>query len=343
MLYLPYIKIISRGGINLIKAFLKIDSDAILHKCPICGKKSFLINENDTSFLCFGCMNSGNLDYLKIKLGKPVEFAPKTENERLFALNKEAAFYFKNALNHYEEAKKYLIENRGMTQETINEFGLGYANPDWTSAKQYLMSKGYTEGELVDAGILFKSNKNGKTYDFYRGRIMFPIKDSFGRIIGFSGRILETVETKAQADGEKKKNPKYINTNENDVFHKREGFYNIEHFDATENYILLCEGQMDTIAFYTGGIANAVATLGTALTPTQACIIKSLVDIVYIAFDGDNAGESAANKAVDLLRDAGIKDIRRVYCIAGSKDPDEVLKNHGTEGLKKMMQDYKKI
>lgn len=324
---------------NLIKAFLKVDNDAVFHKCPICGKKTLLINENDTAFVCFSCGKSGNLDYLKIQLGKPVEMPTIVENERLFALNKEAAFYFRNALNHYEEAKKYLYEERGMTQEIISEFGIGYANPDWTSAKQYLMSKGYTEEELIEAGILFKSSKNNKTYDFYRGRIMFPIKDSFGRVIGFSGRILECVEPKV--DGDKKKNPKYINTNENDIFRKREGFYNIDHFVPSENYLILCEGQMDTIAFYTGGIANALATLGTALTPTQASIIKSLVDTVYIAFDGDNAGESAAQKAVDLLRDANIKDIRRVYCISGSKDPDEVLKKYGPEGLQKMMKDYK--
>jgi DNA primase len=155
---------------------------------------------------------------------------------------------------------------------------------------------------------------------------MFPIRDAWGNIVGFSGRTI--VDDRS----------KYINTSENCVFHKRSGFFNLNSFDSNCRHIIVCEGQMDVIAFAQAGIPNAVASLGTALTMAHAKIIASIAKDVYLCFDGDNAGQSALEKAELLFQHLGIST-KRMSTLHPCKDPDEVLKKYGKEGLEKMIRD----
>lgn len=296
-----------------------------MYKCPLHASTENTVFIKDNHFLCLQCNASGDAEHLQSLLNRSTSVQQHftDEQKRIFLLNKIAMEYFQNSLARSEIAKKYVVD-RGLDEDCISMFGIGFANSDWTATKQYLIEKGFSEQEIISAGITFYSQKTNKSYDFYRNRLMFPIKDAWGNVIGFSGRTI--------VDDEKK----YINTSENIVFHKRQGFYNLNNFDTNFRHVIICEGQMDVIAFERAKIPNAVATLGTALTLAHARMLVELADEIYLCFDGDNAGQSALAKAVIMFEQLG-KKTKKVSTIANCKDPDEVFKKHGRNGLVQMI------
>ncbi len=310
---------------NFFKSIGKVPDEHGMYKCPLHASTENTILVKDGHFLCLHCGASGDAEQMKALLERNSNTTMQyTEaQKRIIQLNRVVAEYFQNSLARSETAKKYLA-SRGLDEATIAHFGIGFANSDWTATKQYLLEKGFTEEEMVEAGITFRSSKNQKVYDFYRNRIMFPIKDAWGNIIGFSGRTI--------VDDERK----YINTSENIVFHKRQGFFNLNNFSTDFDHVIVCEGQMDVIAFSVGGIPNAVASLGTALTLAHAKILATIAKEVYLCFDGDNAGQSALAKAVAIFDQLGVKT-KKMKTMRDCKDPDEVLKKHGNAGLMQMM------
>lgn len=310
---------------NFLKSIGKEPDEYGMYKCPLHAGVENTIFIKDGHFLCLHCGASGDATQLKALLERnnATTFQYDDKQKRIILLNKIAMEYFQNSLSRSEVAKKYLAD-RGLDESAIAHFEIGFANSDWTATKQYLLEKHFTEEEIVDSGICFRSLKNEKVYDFYRNRIMFPIKDAWGNVIGFSGRTIVNDERK------------YINTSENSVFHKRQGFFNLNNFSRDFDHVVVCEGQMDVIAFSIGGIPNAVATLGTALTFAHARVLSEIANEVYLCFDGDNAGQSALNKAIALFEQIGVKT-KSMKPLQGCKDPDEVLKKFGNEGLMKMM------
>jgi DNA primase len=296
-----------------------------MYKCPLHISFEHTVYIQDGHFLCLHCGASGDAEQLNslMKKGSIAQFHYDEHQKRIIALNHTAMEYFQNSLARSEVAKKY-VANRGLNEEILAKFSIGFANSDWVSTKQYLTEKGYTEDEMVEAGVAFRSTKTGKVYDFYRSRIMFPIKDAWGNVVGFSGRTI--------VDDERK----YLNTSENSVFRKRQGFFNLNNFDATQNYIIVCEGQMDAIAFARGGISNSVASLGTALTLAHARMLSALTSEIYLCFDGDNAGQAALAKAKLLFEQLGVI-AKTVTIPQGCKDPDEVLERLGEQGLMQMI------
>jgi len=313
---------------NFFKTIEKVPDEYGMYKCPLHASTENTVYVKDGHFLCLHCGASGDATQMQALMERhsTIGFQYSDEQKRILQLNRIAMEYFQNSLARSDVAKKY-VSCRGLDDGTISFFGIGYANSDWTATKQYLLEKGFSEEETVAAGITFRA-KNNKVYDFYRNRIMFPIKDAWGNIIGFSGRTI--------VDDERK----YINTSENIVFHKRQGFFNLNNFSTDFDHVVVCEGQMDVIAFTVGGIPNVVASLGTALTLAHARILASIAKEVYLCFDGDNAGQSALAKAVDIFDRLGVKT-KKMKILHGCKDPDEVLKKYGNAGLMQMMNDAK--
>lgn len=315
--------------VNFLETIKLLPDEHGLYKCPLHASTHNTLYVKDDHFLCLHCGASGDREQLVAFMDRnhTVDFEYTDAQKRILQLNRVAMEYFRNSLARSDVARKYLSE-RGLAEDVIAYFDIGFANSDWTATKQYLLEKHFTEEEIVEAGICFRSNKNQKVYDFYRNRIMFPIKDAWGNVIGFSGRTIVGDERK------------YINTSENIVFHKRHGFFNLNNFSGDFKHVVVCEGQMDVIAFTIGGIPNAVASLGTALTLAHARMLANLAEEVYLCFDGDNAGQSALAKAVALFDQLGVP-VKRMTPPKGCKDPDEVLKMFGSEGLCKMMSEAK--
>jgi DNA primase len=323
---------IEEGGHHM-KTFFeklgKVPNEHGLYQCPLHLSMEHTVLIQDENFVCFECNASGDVEQLKQLLARNSTTTMQYDDKqkRILFLNKIATEYFQNSLAKSNVAKNYLA-SRSLDEATIQKFCIGFANADWTATKQYLLEKGFTEDEMVEAGVIFLSKKNGKTYDFYRNRIMFPIRDAWGNVVGFSGRTI--------VDDDRK----YINTSENCVFHKRSGFFNLNHFDSSYSHVIICEGQMDVIAFSRGGIPNAVASLGTALTMAHAKIIAAIAKDVYLCFDGDNAGQSALEKAKLLFAQLGIST-KKVSTLQPCKDPDEVYQKFGSDGLRKMLKNAK--
>lgn len=308
--------------------------------CPFHSEKtpSFTVFRNTQSFYCFGCgaggdvitfvMRMENLDYMSAVeklanmagLAMPQETsaytAKKTDRKRLLELNKKAARFFYNALTDPKNAHalKY-ITDRGLTPRTIKHFGIGYADTSFDSLSGYLMSEGYTQQELKEA-FLCGISKYNKPFDMFRGRIIFPIIDAAGDVVAFGGRII--------GDGM----PKYLNSSDTPVFNKRRNLYALNYAKATtDSSLILCEGYMDVVALHQAGFFNAVATLGTAITPEQARVMSRYATKVYICYDSDTAGQRATDKAISLLGDAGLSV--KVITMKNAKDPDEYIKKFG--------------
>lgn len=313
--------------------------------CPFHSEKtpSCHIYSDTQSFYCFGCGAGGdvitfirlieNLDYMEsvrflaqrsgIPMPEDSDDKSAGEKTRLLEINREAARFYRDILISEKGAEgwRYLID-RGLEPNTIKRYGLGYAPNDWNSLKNHMLSKGFNEKELVAAALLSRSQKNGATYDKFRYRVMFPIIDRRGNIIGFGGR---TLEEGAPA--------KYLNSDETLVFHKRSNIFSLNFAkNSKEDYLILCEGYMDVIALNQAGFTNAVATLGTAITPDQARLMRQYCSEVVISYDSDEAGQKATMKAINLLSDAGIE--ARVLQMNGAKDPDEYIKKYGADGFR---------
>lgn len=313
--------------------------------CPFHHEKtpSFHVSRDKQLYHCFGCGASGNVftfvrEYENMSFVESMklladrsgmtlpeyELSPKQkeqENYRteLKELNKAAAAYFHYLLTKTEHGKKALdyLHNRGLNDETITAFAMGYSDIYNDDLYKYLKNKGYTDRQMVDAGLVDIYEDRGANDKFWN-RVMVPILDINGKVIAFGGRVL--------GDGK----PKYVNTKETAVFDKSRNLFamNIARRSKRRG-IIICEGYMDVIAMHQAGFDNAVASLGTAFTIGQANIIKRYTEEVYLAYDSDGAGTNATMKAIGIMRSVGITT--RVIDMKPYKDPDEFIKNMGRE------------
>ncbi|OFS19647.1 MULTISPECIES: DNA primase [Clostridium] len=317
--------------------------------CPFHNDKSpsLSVSQDKQIYKCFSCGEAGNVitfvmkykkltfyeasKYLADKAGIPLELGNAKESqitkkkELLYKVNTEAARYYFYNLQRTSFAKEYFLK-RGIREEVIKRFGLGYAQDRWYDLIMYLKKKGFNENLLLEAGLILKSEKKGNTYDRFRNRVMFPVFDVRGKVIGFGGRVLDDSK------------PKYLNSPETVVFHKGTNLYGLNF--ATKNkleqdYIIIVEGYMDLISLHQHGITNTVASLGTALTINQARLLKRYVNKVIISYDADVAGQTATLRGLEILRHAGL-DVK-VLKVPQGKDPDEFVRNNGKDAFLRLV------
>lgn len=319
--------------------------------CPFHNEKtpSFFVYPETSSYYCFGCGAGGdvitfvrsieNLDYIdSVKFladragmsvpesgGSDISAALK---KRIFEANRAAARYFHEAL-FKEDGKAQLayLEKRGVSQKMITRFGLGAAPEGWHNLGDHLQSLGFKKEELVAANLMRCSDKNGKKYyyDAFSNKVMFPVIDLRGNVVAFGGRVLDNSK------------PKYINTSDTLVYKKsRELFALNLAKNGNNGKLILCEGYMDVIALHSAGFTNAVAGLGTALTPEQVNLISRYAEEVYLCYDSDEAGQKAVRAALSLFSKTGMKV--KVIRLEGGKDPDEIIKNHGRDKFRRLLE-----
>ncbi len=309
--------------------------------CPFHSEKtpSFVVFEETDSFYCFGCGIGGdvitfiekieNLEYIEaVKFlckmaGVPfpeeeVDDLKAKKKEKILKINKLAARFFFENLKKSEgiQGLKYLVQKRGIKKNTIIKYGLGVALNSWNSLKDHLKDCGYTYEEMEEANLIVKS-KNGGFYDKFRNRIIFPIIDLKGDVVGFGGRSLD-----------ENFGPKYLNSSDTLVFKKSFGVYSLNFAkNSMLNEFLLCEGYFDVLTLYQNGFDSAIATLGTSLTKEQARLLKRNKKDIVLAYDMDMPGKMAAKRASLVFEEIGIKV--KVLNFNGAKDPDEFVKKYG--------------
>ncbi|MBQ8383375.1 MAG: DNA primase [Clostridia bacterium] len=318
--------------------------------CPFHSEKSpsFTVFPGTSSFYCFGCGAGGdvihfirraeNMDYpsavefLAKRYGIPItldkkEQAETARRERVLAMNKEAARFFHQKLFEPEGAEglRYLTEVRRLPLPLIRHFGLGFAPNGFGSLTDHLRKKGYTDSEMASAFLCGISQKTGKPYDYFRNRVIFPIIDVRGDVVAFGGRVMDDSK------------PKYLNSSDTPAFKKSRNLFALNFARKSEtDTMILCEGYMDVIALHGAGFSNAVATLGTAITPEQARIFARYVKKVIICYDADEAGQRAAAKAFALLGEVGVEC--RILKVENAKDPDEYIRKFGAGAFKNLME-----
>ena len=316
--------------------------------CPFHSEKtpSFSVSPDRQIYHCFGCGKGGGVINFIMEienLGFPeaVEFlarranmtVPTDENDReakkrsrMLALNKDAArFFYEQLSTPAGKAATDYMTQRGISRTVATNFGLGFAPDEWNALENAMRQKGYTPYELFDAGLV-KKGKSGGWYDTFRNRLMFPVIDTAGNVIGFSGRILS-------GDG-----PKYMNSPETLVFNKGRNLFALNLAKKSKSgYILLTEGNIDVVSLHQAGFDGAVASLGTSLTPEQARLISRYTNRVIIAYDNDGAGQKAAQRAIGILEKLDLKV--KVLRMRGAKDPDEFIKERGAEAFRKLIED----
>ena len=327
--------------VNIISDYvsLKKSGSNYIGLCPFHNEKtpSFTVSESKQLFHCFGCGEGGdvltfimkkeNLDFIDAvqlladKLGIDVEqnnVNEKVNKERLktFEINKKAARYFFNNLMKNKYALSYL-EKRKISVKAIRQFGLGFSLDSWDSLYNYLKGDSYLDEEIEKTGLIIKSNKNNSYYDRFRNRIIFPIIDTKGNILGFGGRVLDNTK------------PKYLNSPDTVVFNKGNHLYGLNLLNRYSNRkrILLVEGYMDVISLFSRGINYSVASLGTAFTERQSKLIKRYGEEIYICYDSDTAGIKATLKAIEIMHKIDVKP--RIISLPNGMDPDDYIKNYG--------------
>lgn len=312
--------------------------------CPFHLDKtpSFSVTPSKQMYYCYSCNNGGSV----------INFIMKTENlsfvdaihfladicgmavpqehydnnrDNLFKILKDSArFFYKNL--HLPANKKIFnyLKNRGLSKKTMDDFGLGFSSDNWQELLDYLLGLGYNKKDILDAGLII-ANKKGGYYDRFRSRIIFPIIDIRGNVIAFGGRALGDAM------------PKYINSPETIIYSKgRQLFALNKAKKSKKDYLILAEGYMDVLALHQAGFDNAIASLGTALTEYQANTLKKYTNNVVIAYDSDEAGKRATNRAIEILRKEDIKI--KVLHIIGAKDPDEFIKLNGRVAFENLME-----
>lgn len=315
--------------------------------CPFHGEKSpsFSVSQDKQIYKCFGCGEAGNvltfvmkqknLNFIEackvlaeranipLELGNNEDNSVVKKKEALYKVNVEAARFFFSNLQKDRGSKSYFIR-RGIEEGTIKRFGLGFAKNGWQNLRTYLKGKGFSDNILLEAGLVLRSDK-GTIYDRFRNRVMFPVFDIKGRVIGFGGRVLDDSK------------PKYLNSPETLVFHKGTNLYGLNFAiknQLKERYFIIVEGYMDLISLNQHGITNVVASLGTALTINQARLLKRYADKVIISYDADFAGQTATLRGLEILKEAGF-DVR-VLSIPEGKDPDEFVRSNGKDAFLKL-------
>lgn len=243
---------------------------------------------------------------------------------RTFEINREAAnFYYRNLSGSNKTGLSYLAR-RGLTPATIKKYGLGFAPDQWDALAVHLKRKGFSEEELVTAGVCHRSKKGG-VYDVFRNRVMFPIVDVRGNVIGFGGRVMDD------------STPKYLNTSQTPVFDKGRNLFSLNFAkDSSSAVMILAEGYMDVIAINQAGFSNVVATLGTAITPDQARKISQYASEVIIAYDSDGAGQKATQKAIAHFNEVGLNT--RILHLSDAKDPDEYIRKFGADRFRLLLE-----
>ena len=316
--------------------------------CPFHGEKtaSFSVAPDKGIYYCFGCHKGGGainfmmelegLSYpdavraLAKRAGMEVpedeQYQSRYRNqERLWALMKEAGRFFHQQLYSPAGAKclEYVV-GRGLSKSIVTRFGIGFAPDSWNALVDAMRKKGYTDKELKDADLV--GEKNGRIYDRFRNRLMFPIFDVRGNVIGFGGRVLDDSK------------PKYLNSNETLIFNKRKNLFGLNFAKKTKQpYMILVEGNIDVVALHQFGFDNAVASLGTSLTEEQVTLLSRYTEQVVLTYDGDEAGQRAAQRAIPMLEKAGIQV--KVLRMKDAKDPDEFLHKFGADRFKMLLED----
>ena len=320
--------------------------------CPFHGEKtaSFSVAPDKGIYYCFGCHKGGGainfvmelegLSYpdavrsLAKRAGMEVPEDEQYQSryrtqERLWALHKEAARFFHSQL--YAPIGKAALEyalGRGLSKNILTTFGVGYAPDSWDSMIKALRAKGYTEEELIDSGLVSKSQKSGNIFDRFRDRLMFPIIDVRGNVIGFGGRALKNDKDVA----------KYLNSPETIIFNKRKNLFGLNLAKKSkENSLILVEGNIDVVSMHQYGFDNAVASLGTSLTEEQAALITRYAEQVILLYDSDAAGQNATARAIPILEKAGLQV--KVLQIKDAKDPDEFLKRFGPDRFRMLLEE----
>ena len=320
--------------------------------CPFHGEKtaSFSVAPDKGIYYCFGCHKGGGvinfqmeiegLSYpdavraLAERVGMQVpedeQYQSKyRQQERLWALHKEAARFFHSQLYapNGKAALDYAL-GRGMPKATLINFGIGYAPDSWDAMVKAMRAKGYTDQELKDSGLVTVSQKNGNLFDRFRDRLIFPIIDVRGNVIGFGGRIMKKDDKAA----------KYLNSPETLIFNKRKNLFALNLAKKSKlGYLILVEGYMDAIALHQYGFDCAVASLGTALTEDGAALLSRYTDQVVLIYDGDTAGQRATQRAIPILEKAGLQV--KVLQMRDAKDPDEFLKKFGADRFKLLLEE----
>ena len=327
---------------------LKRSGSNMFGLCPFHGEKtaSFSVAPDKGIYYCFGCHKGGGsinfmmevegLSYpdavrkLAQRVGMEVPEDEQYQSryrkqERLWALMKEAGRFFHAQLHAPvgEQCLKYAL-GRGMTKSILTSFGIGYAPDSWNSLVDAMRKKGYTDQEMIEADLV--GEKNGRIYDRFRNRLMFPIIDVRGNVIGFGGRVLDDSK------------PKYLNSNETLIFNKRKNLFGLNFAKKTKApYMILVEGNVDVVTLHQFGFDNAVASLGTSLTEEQVTLLSRYTEQVVLTYDGDEAGQRAAQRAIPMLEKAGIQV--KVLQMKEAKDPDEFLHKFGADKFKLLLED----
>ena len=316
--------------------------------CPFHGEKtaSFSVTPDNGLFYCFGCHKGGGvinfvMEIENLSYPDAVRFLAKRagmevpedeqyhsryrQQERLWALSAEAARFFHAQL--YQPAGAQALayaRGRGLSQKILTNFGMGYAPDRWTGLLEAMEAKGYTQQELLDAGLALRHAEKGTVYDRFRNRVMFPIIDVRGHVIGFGGRVMDN------------STPKYLNSPDTLIFNKRKNLFAMNLAKRSKaGRIILVEGYMDAIALHQYGFDSAVASLGTALTQDQVALLARYTDQVVLIYDGDEAGQNATRRALPMLERSGLQI--RVLAIQGAKDPDEYLQKFGADRFKLLL------
>ena len=320
--------------------------------CPFHNEKtpSFSVTPGKQMYYCFGCGAGGNvfnfiMEYENYTFGEALKYLadragvelPKIEYSRevrqkaqekaeLLEINKQAAqyFYYQLRTEKGQTGLDYL-KNRGLSEETMRKFGLGYSDRAGGGLYRYLKAKGYPDDRLRESGLFNVDERHGM-YDKFWNRVIFPIMDVNNRVIGFGGRVM----------GDAK--PKYLNSPETKIFDKSRNLYGLNIARTTrKKYLILCEGYMDVISMHQAGFTNAVASLGTALTSGHASLLKRYTQEVLLLYDSDEAGIRAALRGIPILREAGVNS--RVVSLKPYKDPDEFIRNMGPEAFEQRLEE----
>lgn len=323
---------------------LKKSGNSYKGLCPFHNEKtpSFTVDDRKQLFHCFGCGEGGDvvsfimhkeglsyidsMKYLAKKAGIKLDDTKSSKENKIlnryYDINKDIMMYFyKNLLT--DKAGQIYLKNRGFRSNIVNTFMLGFAKNSWDDLLSYVKKKDYLLDDIENLGLIKKS-QNGKYYDKYRNRLIFPIINHYGKVIGFGGRSIDSTM------------PKYLNSPESQVFKKRYNLYGLNIFKKQSNKdIILVEGYMDVIGLNNQGIDQAVASLGTSLTSDQAKLLKRYAKNVYICYDEDNAGIKATDRAIEILLDEGIKP--NIISLEKGLDPDDFVKKYGRDAFIKKM------
>ena len=331
---------------------LKRSGSNLFGLCPFHGEKtaSFSVNPEKGIYYCFGCHKGGGpvnfmMEIESLSYPDAVRALAKQsglevpedeqyqsryrQQERLWALHKEAARFFHSQL--YAPIGKTALEyalGRGMSKSILTTFGIGYAPDSWDSLVRAMKAKGYTVEELKESGLVTVSQKNGNLFDRFRDRLMFPIIDVRGNVIGFGGRIIKNDPNAA----------KYLNSPETLIFNKRKNLFGLNLAKKSKaGSLILVEGNIDVVALHQYGFDNAIASLGTSLTEEQAALMTRYAEQVILIYDGDKAGQNATQRAIPILEKAGLQV--KVLQLKDAKDPDEFLKKFGADRFKLLLEE----